>query len=390
MSTAATARSKSKTNAIHVGFIPLTDCAPLVMAAAKGFDRKHGIELVLTRESSWAAVRDKLVTGVLDAAHALYGLVYGVQMGIGGLRQDMSVLMTLNRNGQAITLANRLHDLGVTDGASLARHINESGRRHTFAQTFPTGTHAMWLYYWLASHGIHPFRDINNVVVPPHQMAGHMAVGNLDGFCAGEPWNALAIKERAGYTVATSQDIWPEHPEKVLACGRAFADTRPDQARALVMAVLEAARYLDTPQGRSEAAQLLAGEGYINVPVDLIEGRLQGQYLDGLGRAWQDEHAMGFFDDGQVTFPWLSDGMWFLTQHFRWGMLTSHPDYLAVAREVNRLDIYREAAAQVGVPLPTSDMRGAILMDGRIWDGSNPTAYAESFELSGNGYREAA
>lgn len=390
MNTASKSKAGASGNAIHVGFIPLTDCAPLVVAAAKGFDRKHGIELVLSRESSWAAVRDKLLTGALDAAHALYGLVYGVQMGIGGPRQDMNVLMTLNRNGQAITLASRLHDLGVSHGADLARHIAASGRRHTFAQTFPTGTHAMWLYYWLASHGVHPFRDINNVVVPPPQMAGHLAVGNLDGFCAGEPWNALAIKERAGFTVATSQDIWPDHPEKVLACVRAFADQRPEQARSLVMAVLEAARYLDTLQGRKEAAQLLAGPEYINVPVDIIEGRLHGQYLDGLGRAWQDRHAMRFFDDGQVTFPWLSDGMWFLTQHYRWGMLGNHPDYLAVARQVNRLDLYREAAGQVGVAVPQTDMRGALLMDGRVWDGSHPAAYAEGFELRGNGYREAA
>ena len=385
-----TGNNSNKSTPIRVGFIPLTDCAPLVMAAVKGFDRKHGIELVLSREPSWAAVRDKLLTGQLDAAHALYGLVYGVQMGIGGPRQDMSVLMTLNHNGQAITLANRLHDQGISDGASLARHIGESSRRHTFAQTFPTGTHAMWLYYWLASHGVHPFRDINNVVVPPPQMTGHLAVGTLDGFCAGEPWNAMAIKKREGFTVATSQDIWPDHPEKVLACSRAFVEKHTDQARALVMAILEAARFLDTPQGRSEAAYLLAGPDYINVPVDLIEGRLQGQYQDGLGRAWQDAHAMSFFDDGQVTFPWLSDGMWFLTQHYRWGMLGSHPDYLTVARQVNRVDLYREAASQIGVAVPPGDMRSAALMDGQIWDGNNPVAYAEGFELKGNGYREAA
>ncbi len=375
---------------VRVGFIPLTDCAPLAVAAARGFDRRHGIEIMLSRESSWAAVRDKLLTGALDAAHALYGLVYGVQMGIGGPRQDMNVLMTLNRNGQAITLARRLHDLGVSSGAGLARHVMESNRRHTFAQTFPTGTHAMWLYYWLASHGVHPFRDINNVVVPPPRMAGHLAVGNLDGFCAGEPWNELAIHENAGFTVATSQDIWPDHPEKVLACGRDFADRHPDRARALIMAVLEAARHLDTAGGRGEAAQLLSGTAFIDMPAEHIEGRLGGRYRDGLGRAWRDAHPMAFFADGQVTFPWLSDGMWFLTQHYRWGMLNAHPDYLAVARQVNRIDLYREAAAQVGVAVPDATMRGAMLMDGRVWDGSEAAAYAEGFELSGNGIREAA
>lgn len=390
MHTAANAKQKSGGTVIRVGFIPLTDCAPLAMAVAKGFDRKHGIEIVLSREASWAAIRDKLLTGQLDAAHALYGLVYGVQMGIGGPRQDMAVLMTLNRNGQAITLASRLHALGVEDGPSLARHIRECNRRHTFAQTFPTGTHALWLYYWLASHGVHPFQDINNVVVPPPQMTGHLAVGNMDGFCAGEPWNALAIKEKAGFTVATSQDIWPDHPEKVLACSHSFADRQPDQARALIMAVLEAARYLDTVRGRNEAAQLLASADFINVPVDLIEGRLQGHYQDGLGRAWQDAHAMTFFQDGQVGLPWLSDGMWFLTQHYRWGMLAEHPDYLGVARQVQRLDLYRQAAEQVGIATLADTHRSSRLMDGRLWDGSDPAGYAAGFVLQGNGYREAA
>ncbi len=385
-----TSHSDIKPTPVRVGFIPLTDCAPLVMAAAKGFDRKHGIELVLSREPSWAAIRDQLLSGGLDAAHALYGLVYGVQMGIGGPRQDMAVLMTLNRNGQAITLSRRLRERGVRDGADLARLLQRDPRRHTFAQTFPTGTHAMWLYYWLASHGAHPFRDINNVVMPPPRMAGHLAVGNLDGFCAGEPWNALAIHENAGFTVATSQDIWPDHPEKVLACRHGFTRERPELARALIMAVLEAARYLDSELGRNEAARVLAASDFVDVPVDLIEGRLLGQYQDGLGRAWRDAHPMSFFDDGQVNFPWLSDGMWFLTQQRRWGMLSSHPDYLAVARQVNQIGLYREAASQVGVAAPAEDMRGATLMDGRAWDGSNPAAYAEGFTLSGNGFREAA
>lgn len=385
-----TSLTKGTLAPVRVGFIPLTDCAPLAMAAAKGFDRKHGITLELSREPSWAAVRDKLLTGDLDAAHALYGMVYGVQTGIGGPHQNMAVLMTLNRNGQAITLSRRLHERGVRDGADLARLIRQDPRRYTFAQTFPTGTHAMWLYYWLASHGVHPFLDINNVVVPPPQMSGHLAVGNMDGFCAGEPWNALAIHEQAGFTAATSQDIWPDHPEKVLACGAEFVDRQPDLARALIMAVLEAARYLGTEQGCREAATLLAGPEYINVPVGLIEDRLLGQYQDGLGRTWRDAHAMRFFDDGQVNFPWLSDGMWFLTQQYRWGMLAGHPDYLAVARRVNRIDLYREAASRIGVAAPSEEMRASTLLDGRIWDGANPAAYAAGFDLAGNNLRAAA
>ena len=136
---------------VRIGFIPLTDCSSVVMAAVQKFDEKYGIKIIPTKEASWASVRDKLVNGELDAAHVLYGLVYGVQLGIGGPKKDMSVLMNLNNNGQAITLSNQLKDKGATDGASLAKLIAKKEREYTFAQTFPTGTHAMWLYYWLAA-----------------------------------------------------------------------------------------------------------------------------------------------------------------------------------------------------------------------------------------------
>ncbi len=366
---------------LRVGYIPLTDCAPVVMAALKGHDRRHGIEIELVRAPSWAAIRDGLLTGELDAAHALYGLVYGVQMGIGGPRQDMAVLMTLNRNGQAITLSRRLLERGITDGQALAELIRSDPRRYTFAQTFPTGTHALWLYYWLASHGVHPFRDINNLTVPPPQMVANLAAGNVDGYCVGEPWNALAIDRGAGFTVATSQAVWPDHPEKVLACADRFASGQPDLARALVAAVLEACRELDTPAGRADAARTLAGPAYVNVPREVIEGRLAGDYEDGRGGRWHDPKPMRFHDGGQVNYPWLSDGMWFLTQFKRWGLLPQHPDYQAVARRVNRTALYREAAAALGVAVPDGDMRTSVLMVGRVWDGSDPAAYAEGFPL---------
>lgn len=155
---------------VRVGFIPLTDCASVVVAATEGFDRKHGIRIVLSRESSWAAIRDQLISGELDAAHVLYGLVYGVQMGIGGVRNDMAVLMTLSNNGQGITWSNQLRDRGVTDGAGLKALIDTEPRSLAFAQTFPTGTHAMWLSYWLASQGIDPVADVKTIVVPPPQI----------------------------------------------------------------------------------------------------------------------------------------------------------------------------------------------------------------------------
>jgi len=366
---------------VKVGFIPLTDCASVVVASVKGFDAKYGIRIVPSKEASWAAVRDKLINGELSAAHVLYGLVYGVHLGIGGPKKDMAVLMTLSRNGQAITLSRQLQGQGVTDGASLARLVRTKNREYTFAQTFPTGTHAMWLYYWLAAHGVHPFSDVKVITVPPPQMIANMRVGNMDGYCVGEPWNARAIHDGVGFTAATSQEIWPEHPEKVLGTTAEFVEKYPNTARALVSAVLEASRYIDTPANRREVAQIIAAKSFVNTDVASIEGRMLGQYDNGIGRKWQDPHFMKFYDEGAVNFPYLSDGMWFLTQHKRWGLIKAHPDYLATARAINRIDLYRDAATATRTAVPKEPLRTSRLIDGVVWDGRNPQAYADSFSI---------
>lgn len=366
---------------VKIGFMPLTDCASVVVAAAKGFDKKYGINIVPRKEASWAAVRDKTLSRELDAAHVLYGLVYGVHLGIGGPKQDMAVLMTLNNNGQGISLAHHLRQKGVTDGTSLARLIKTGAREFTFAHTFPTGTHAMWLYYWLASHGINPFTEVKTITVAPPEMVENARIGNMDGFCVGEPWNARGIFDQVSFSVASSQDVWADHPEKVLGTTAEFVKRHPNTARAMTMALLEAARYIDNPTNRSEVASLIAAEAYVNAPLAVIEDRFLGKYEDGLGKTWDDPNAMRFYNDGKVPFPYLSDGMWFLTQHKRWGLLKAHPDYLAIARQINQIDLYTQAATQTGTPLPESDMRISTLMDGVVWDGKHPAAYADRFAV---------
>ncbi|WP_241609285.1 CmpA/NrtA family ABC transporter substrate-binding protein [Rosenbergiella australiborealis] len=369
---------------IRVGFIPLTDCASVVMASVKKFDEKYGIKIILSKESSWASVRDKLISGELDAAHVLYGLVYGLQVGAAGPQHDMAMLMTINNNGQAITLSHQLQQAGVTEGASLKKVVDASPKgTYTFAQTFPTGTHAMWLYYWLANAGIHPFNDVRNVVVPPPQMVVNMKIGNMSGYCVGEPWNQRAIIDEIGFTAITSQAIWPDHPEKVLGTTASWVAANPNAARALTAAVLEASRWIDTSDAnRIETSQVVAQRAYINTAVDTIQGRMLGDYENGLGKKWKDAHSMRFFHDGAVNFPYLSDGMWFLTQQKRWGLIDKEPDYLAVAKKINRIDIYKQAASAVGgIALPSSDCRSSKLMDGKVWDGSQPAEYANSFAM---------
>lgn len=366
---------------LKIGFIPLTDCASVVMAPILGLDRKYGLKITPSKEASWAAVRDKLVNGELDASHVLYGLIYGVQMGIGGPQKDMALLMNLNHNGQAITLSNQLKAKGVTDGASLKKLVAGEPREYTFAHTFPTGTHAMWIYYWLATHGINPFTEVKTITVPPPQMVANMRVDNMDGYCVGEPWNARAIYDKVGFTAATTQDIWKDHPEKVLGTTAEFVTKYPNTARAMIMAVLEASKYIDTTANRASVAATIASKSYVNAPEDVIEQRFLGNYDNGIGKTWKDPNFMKFYNEGYVNFPFLSDGMWFLTQHRRWGLLKTDPDYLAMAKKINQIELYKEAAAQVKVPVPKEPMRSVKMIDGVVWDGKSPQKYAGSFPI---------
>ena len=367
---------------VRIGFIPLTDCASIVMASVLGFDKKYGVKIIPTKEASWAGVRDKLVNGELDMAHVLYGLIYGVHMGVTGPKKDMAVLMTLNNNGQAITLSKKLADKGAVDGPSLAKLMNAEKREYTFAQTFPTGTHAMWLYYWMASAGINPMKDAKVITVPPPQMVANMRVGNMDGYCVGEPWNHRAIIDGIGITAATTQDIWKDHPEKVLGTTGDFVKKYPNTARAVIMAVLEAGRWIDANlSNKAKMAETIADKAYVNTSVDAINQRILGRYQNGLGKTWDDPNYMKFFNDGAVNFPYLSDGMWFLTQHKRWGLLKDHPDYLGVAKQINQIDLYKQAAAALKVNVPKDVLRASKLIDGVVWDGKDPKKYADGFKV---------
>ncbi|MEO7495262.1 MAG: CmpA/NrtA family ABC transporter substrate-binding protein [Massilia sp.] len=374
---------KLEKTTVKVGFLPLTDCASLVMASVLGLDEKHGIKIVLSREASWSAIRDQLCSGELDAAHALYGMVMSVQMGIGAQQHPMAVLMSLSQNGQAITLSRELVTRGAVDGPSLALLMKREQRQLTFAQTFPTGNHAMWLYYWLASVGIDPYRDARVVTVPPSQMVANLKAGHINGFCAGEPWGHRALADGVGITATTSQQIWPEHPGKVLAASARFVDAHPNTSRALVAAVLEASRWIEASQVNKQAmTEAISSPAYVNTSADVIGPRILGQYHDGLGNQWVDSHCLKFYDEGAVNFPYLSDAMWFMTQHRRWGLLKEDPDYLAVATGVNRIGLYREAAELTGTPLPAGVMRASTLIDAKVWDGSDPAGYAASFAIS--------
>jgi len=219
-------------------------------------------------------------------------------------------------------------------------------------------------------------------VVPPPQMVANMRVGNMDGFCVGEPWGQRAIIDKIGVTAITTQDIWKDHPEKVLGTRAEFVKANPNTCRAVMMAVMEASKWIDANlQNKAKMAEVVAEKSYINTSADAINQRILGRYENGMGKTWDDPNHMKFFDDGAVNFPYLSDGMWFLTQHKRWGILKEHPDYMAVAKQINQIDMYKDVAGAMKVSVPKELMRTSKLMDGTVWDGKDPRKYADSFKV---------
>lgn len=361
---------------IRIGFMPLADCAPVVMASVLGFDEQYGVRFALSREMSWTGMRERLLGEQLDAAHALLGMLVGIQNGIGTQQCDMAVLMNLHQNGQNITLSRALAGV-ARDPAALARTLRVEERRLTLAHTFPTGNHAMFLYYWLAAAGIDPLRDCQVVTVPPGQMAASLAAGHMDGFCAGEPWGQRALKDGSGVLAASSEDVWPNHPGKALGTRADFADTHPNACRAMIAALLDATRWLDASRANREAAaEVLSSPHYVNAGRALLQSCLAGREEGGAVRG---HNGLRFHADGEVNYPWLSDSMWFMTQHRRWGLLREDPDYLALARRLSRLDLYREAAERSGTAFPEGELRSSTLIDGRVWNGSDPLGYLAGF-----------
>jgi nitrate/nitrite transport system substrate-binding protein len=238
----------------------------------------------------------------------------------------------------------------------------------------------MWMRYWLGAGGINPDKDVTLITIPPPQMVANMKVGKMDGFCVGEPWNARAIADGIGYTVASSQQIWRDHPEKVLAFTAEFAERNPRTVKAVMRAVIEASRYIEPLDHRKHVAEVVSRPQYINTQPEVILPRLLGQYDYGDGRTEQDPHYMTFFDR-QTNFPWKSHGLWFVTQFRRWGMVGADVDYRRVVDQVNRTDLFREVARDLDVETPDTDLKAETLFDGVAFDPAEPERYASGFAV---------
>jgi nitrate/nitrite transport system substrate-binding protein len=367
-------RPRSASREVKLGFIALTDCASIVMAQELGYFDELELDVSVEKQQSWPATRDALQNGQIDGAHCLFSMPLSVATGIGGSgARDLKIAMTLSNNGQAITLANDFAAAGYGDLAAAKATLAEAGTP-TLAMTFPGGTHDTWLRYWLLAAGV-SLADVKIDPIPPPQMVQNMSVGNTNGYCVGEPWNAVAVQQGIGFTHLATQDLWEHHPEKALVVSEQFASERTDVLKDVMAAVLEASKWLDDPTNRSDAADVLGTANYVNAPADDIRGRLTGTYdLGGdLGETTFDGNQMVFFRDGATNLPRKSHAIWFMTQFQRFGYLDEAPPYEEIASEIILSDLYAEVAEAAGVTIPDDDMQPFDLkLDGVTFDPTKP------------------
>jgi nitrate/nitrite transport system substrate-binding protein len=367
---------------MRFGMIALTDCSPLVIAHEKGFFKKYGIRSTIVKGASWAAIRDNLSTGDIQGTHMLLGMPLASTMGLAGSpKKPMVIPWLLNRNGQAITLQSKYKGTvkSATDFKPLVQKALAAGAPLTFAMTFPPGTHALWMRYWLGAGGINPDKEVALVTIPPPQMVANMKVGKMDGFCVGEPWNARAIAEGIGYTAITTQQIWKDHPEKVCAFTETFAEKNPKTIKAVLKALHEASVWLDEMSNRSELSQIVSKATYINCDPQSIRGRLEGDYDYGDGRKEKDPNYM-IFSERNCNYPSKAYAKWVLSQYRRWGLTTGTPDYEGIAAKVMRTDLFTEAMKEINVSVTPNDSERFEVMGG-TFDPAKPEEYALSFEI---------
>ena len=385
---------KPETTKAKLGYIALNDFAPLAIAKEKGLFAKYGVpDVEVLKQASWGATRDNLELGSqgggIDGAHILTPMPYAMTLGLvtkGNKPVPMYILARLNLNNQAISVAAKYADLKIgVDASPLKPYIAMGKKRKvpfTVAMTFPTGTHNYWIRYWLAAAGIDPDNDVNTIVIPPPQMVANMRVGNMDAFCVGEPWNQQLINQKIGYTAVQTQEIWKDHPEKSFAMRKEWVDKNPQSAKALLKAIMEAQMWADKPENAEELAKILAQKNWINCQVSDLLPRLKGEtdYGDGRKKSGQ---FMKFWRDN-ASFPFNSHDIWFLAETRRWGFLPNGVDYDKVVAQVNRADLWKEAAKEIGqsAMIPKSDSRGKeTFFDGVVFDPEEPEAYLAKLKI---------
>ena len=369
-----------------VGFIPLLDCASLVVAAERGFAAQEGLDLRLVRETSWANIRDRVIVGHFDAAHMLAPMTIASSLGIGHIKAPFIAPLSLGLGGNAITVSSSLWEAMVREGAvagnftpsqgaALKRVIaarREPGRPMgqplTFGMVYPFSCHNYELRYWLAAAGIDPDQDVRLAVIPPPFLVDALRTGQIDGFCVGEPWNSVAVDAGVGAIVLPTTALWPLSPEKVLGCRAEWAQRYPEQLARLMRAVYHAAQWAEDPENHTSVAQLLAEPRYVGISAGLLVRAMRGRLS--LYPGAEPTKLSDFYVPAShhATFPWVSHAFWIYEQMIRWRQVEFSTEHTAIVRSTYRPDLYRSALAGVDSDIPQADMKVERFFDGGTFD----------------------
>lgn len=379
---------------IRAGFIPLLDCAPLIVARQMGFAAQEGIDLIVHRETSWAALRDRLAVAHLDVAHILAPMPIAANLGLGPLQMSLVVPIALGFGGNTVTVSQdvwrELHAAGAAvdfDAGAAVRALacvvadrRASGRKRlVLGIVHAYSAHHYQLAYWMASGGVFPGRDVELVVVPPSLMPAALAGRQIDGFCAGEPWGSVAVRQGAGRILTTNASIWRSCPEKVLGVREDWARERGEHAHRLVRAVHRAAVWCDEGENREALGEILARAGYIGLPIDALQPSLSGNLIAPDGNVRHVDGLLTVARNG-ATFPWTSQALWLYTQMVRWCQATHAREALDLVRTTYAPDVFRAALAPLGVAAPVHDDRLEDgFFDARCFDANDVEAYLASF-----------
>ncbi len=380
-----------------LGYIALTDSAPLIIAKEKGLFDKYGVpDMAIEKQASWGATRDNMALGSanggIDGGHILRPKVHLYTSGAVMQNKQplpMYTLLNLNEDCQGISVAQPYAETGVgLDSSPLKEAFAKAkaeGKEPAAAMTFPGGTHDLWLRYWLAAGGIVPNVDVSVIVVPPPQMVANMKVGSMDCFCVGEPWNEQLVNQGIGFTAATTGELWSHHPEKVLGMRADWVDANPIATNAILMAVMEAQQWCESMDNKQEMAEIVSRRQWYNVPVADIIGRIKGDINYGNGRVETGTDLFMKFwgEKGESSYPWKSLDTWFMTENIRWGHFPAATDVKALVDKTNRSDLWLEAAKGLGLAdLPEGDSRGVeTFFDGKVFDPADPQAYLDSLAI---------
>ncbi len=401
---------------LTIGYVPVNDCAPFAIAWQKGFFRKYGLNVTLSREASWANSRDGLIFNRLDASPVVSGTVMNARAGAEGARHaPLCAAMTIHRHGNAMTMSKELWDAGIRPWQDYQGDLEQFGQdfsnyfrnvpseKRSLAVVLSSAIYEYFVRYLIAATGLNPDEEFRIMITSPPQMVTNMRIGAMQAYMVAEPWNTRAISgnEGIGFTFAQGREIWRGHPDRVLAVMEPFINENPKTYRSLVKAMIEACQYCSKPKNHAEVAQIISERSYTGAAPKITRAGIVGDYnyggFDDRKRLVKSLETTLFFDlpeevsnipNDHSTFLWQSQNLWLLTQAARWQQIDEFPKNAEeIANAAWRSDLYREIAAEMGIQCPNEDYKvesAEAFIDNVAFDPSDPVGYLNNFKIRAN------